>query len=176
MRELIECAQGNDVQPTIAARELVEAIQIAYDAARGRRRLAELAPIPVRWLGAMAGVQASRVRQLVRERVLVREQRGIAHASAVDWLRRVGVKPVRGRRLSLVPSWWEHREKRWTLARPLLALSHELDQQFDGVELRYDGYDPPRLVVAECAQLDDPAVRVLYADLLEKIEAMDPGA
>lgn len=67
---LVLYARGFDAPLTVPARTLVEAIQTAYDAARAREHIARGRAIPPRWLAALAGVNTSRIRQLVRDRVL----------------------------------------------------------------------------------------------------------
>jgi len=117
LKALIEYAQTGDGQRTDNARALIEAVQVAHDAARARECLASERPIPLRWLAALGGVSTARVRQLAREGVLRREGRRVALESARRWLDAVQpasaagrVRAVTNRRLVAVePSWWRNR-------------------------------------------------------------------
>jgi hypothetical protein len=116
VRRAIRFAQTGEGDIARFPQRLMEAIQLAHDAARARKCLAESAPIPPRWLAALGGVATSRVRQLLREGVLRRSGNGVDVELAKAWLTQhqpasaKRVRAVAERRLVAVdPSWWRSR-------------------------------------------------------------------
>lgn len=106
VRELILRAQRGRGHPVLSPRRLIEAVQVAHDAARARERIARQQPVPCRWLAALGNVATSRVRNLIREGVLVRADGGVEAYSAARWIKRVRPRRDHRRLFQVEPSWW----------------------------------------------------------------------
>lgn len=170
---LIDRAQRGQGEVSVSPQRLIEAVQVAYDAMRARERLTCGEPIPLRWLGALANVATSHIRNLVRAGALTRTQGGIVAESARRWLERPKKRDVRRRRLVAVePSWWNR------CPNKLMAFFSGLQQVGQEVlpptlEIQLDIANTPCFEVAAGSPLEDEEVEFLRARVREALEPFE---
>ncbi len=172
-KNLVLYARGEDAPLTVPARVLVEAVQTAYDAARAREYLSRALPVPPRWLAALAGVDTSRIRQLVRDRVLERRDGGVDAASAQRWLALEHVRaPVTTHVLNVTPSWWDDNPSKLSRMKDIEAVVAELAPA--GCRVQYGDWWRPYVRVPVSAGLDAEAAKELRRAIVERIEPLAP--
>jgi len=181
LRALLHYAQTGEGSYSVQARTLVDAVQVAHDAARARACLAARAPLPPRWLAAVAGVATSRVRQLIAAGTLRRRGKGVDPASAQTWMASAAAEERRTQRrhdgqrrlVSVTPSWWGSAPHGRVLSERVEEIVREMLPE--GAEFGFDFRGTPYFEAVGVV-LDEPDIETLRANIRGYLERQDPVA
>lgn len=180
LRALLHYAQTGEGSYSVQARTLVEAVQVAHDAARARGCIAAGVPVPPRWLAALGGVATSRIRQLLTAGTLRRRGAGVDPISAQSWMASAAAKAERlvrrredGRRrlVSVMPAWWNRARHSRVLSERVEEIVREMLPE--GVEFGFDFRGTPYFEAVGVI-LDEPEIETLRAEIRGRLERYDP--
>jgi hypothetical protein len=157
------------------AREVAEALLTVHAATTARSELAKGKPIRAGELAALVGVTPTRIRQLVKARILKREGLGLNAESCRAWLATNPSGPARRHVLRVEPSWWNDRpfSPRMRLAVQLESILSEFAPAGSSLDT-YAG-DRVLLRIPKEAGVDEARAEQIRGAIEAWLSVRDPG-